>query len=165
MKIFKLKKLSIVLLFVLLASCAGNSGNPQSYISSIELKTKTPIAKGHARIFLQGGKTSVGVGRYDHSCEIEVNDVSDGTAYILPDKFTVTGVSHRRTSNELTGFSSPVFGSCSETTFHETHFKLFSAKQPDVRGMVCREGFNSCFGHFANKKQIQKTLGTNFVVK
>lgn len=165
MKRFNLKFLKVIFLFILINGCASNRENSQSYLSEITLKNKIPIAKGYARIFLQDGKTSIGVDRYEHSCEIEVNDVSVGTDFISADTFIVTGVSHRTTTNELTGFSAPVFGNCSETIFYETYFKLFSDKQPNVRNMVCREGFNSCSGHFASKEKIKKTLGSGFTIK
>jgi|GEM_PF-4983694 len=161
---FWIKILCAVFLIAGLAACVKSNRDYGRHISSIELKDKVRIPEGYARVFMQNGKPSAGANLFQHYCEIEVNDLSDGNHYLKPDTFKVLNISHGITGNELTGFPAGLFG-CADNTYYETYFELSSHKRQKIRKMVCREGFDGCSGHFADTGQIRKTLGKYFIVK
>lgn len=145
-----------VLVVAVLVGCAPaaheNLGPSYRILPGTMVALAEPLAvpAGQARVFLQGGEVRAKrrLAVYRPHCNFELRQVSDGSARIEPDHFTITDVRtgdegvvmrpvlHPATFWQVEGDDHP--GQVSRYV----HYALRSARQPQVLRLTCHGGFD-----------------------
>ena len=134
-------------------------------ISSITLKKPITIPRNNAHLTFQHGRGSTGANLFETHCEFQVNRVSVKPQIVNPGRFNVTRATQRVVSDELSGSFFNVLD-CSESRFYEVHLWLRDPQQPNVRKMICRNGYPYCGRvEFPNRTTISEALGSRFSVE
>ncbi|MEN8213962.1 MAG: hypothetical protein ABFR19_06330 [Pseudomonadota bacterium] len=160
-----MRTMLFVLLAGVLASTSAWGGRYNQGISSITLKTAITIPRNNAHLTFQHGKGSTGANLFETHCEFQVNLVSKRPQTVHPGRFTVTRANQRVVSDELSGAFGNIFN-CNEPRFYEVHLWLSDPQQPNVRKMICRNGYPYCGTvEFPNRTTISEALGHRFTVE
>lgn len=160
-----MRLISFVILAGMLCSSSAWSGPSATGISSITLKTPITIPRNYAHLTFQHGKGAPGANLFETHCEFQVNRVSTSPQTVNPGRFIVTRSNQRVVSDELSGSFFDVFN-CSESRFYEVHMWLSDPQQPNVRKMLCRNGYPYCGTvEFPNIRTISEALGARFSIE
>lgn len=151
------KKISIVVLLVLLDGCQATAGNVSPVPAYIMVKPGTQlilnkplvIPANKARVYIQGGNVvhENAVDRYYPNCSLEVRTIQTSPQEIKADSFRIQKVSW----DEEASYPKLIYASSRHITrrlvsdddgpvSHEnwvTHFYLQSSKNPDVFRLSC----------------------------
>lgn len=139
-----------------LASCATPATDESSPYyrmpvgATVELHQQLAIPAGHSRVFLQNGKVvkKTRLDGYRPHCNFEQRTVSDGTAVIAPDRFTVTAVTAgedfvvQREGLHHAGWRMSGFDDSVSMVNRYIAHTLSSASQPQVMRLTCHGGFD-----------------------
>lgn len=140
----------------LLAGCAaplvdeGSPGYRLPLTSVVVLQQALPVPAGHARVFLQGGAVveKHRLNPYRPHCNFEQRAVSDGTAVIAADRFTVTAVSVgedfvvQRRAYVYAALRLAGDDDSPGQVNRYLHHRLASDRQPEVMRLTCHGGFD-----------------------
>ncbi len=144
--------------------------------SVVALRRPLTIPAGTARVTLQHGRASNGASEWDPSCAFTVDEVSDGTQRIEPDRFHVVSFSQRRAPYGLAwrgvrvaavgigvgvgggGVFGGGFFDTSRRVVYVTFMRLHSDEQPQVRALECKVTSDP-LGEFLSVEQIREALG------
>jgi hypothetical protein len=118
--------------------------------TTVVLQQDLPVPAGHARVFLQYGKVveQRHLKPYQASCNFEQREVSDGSAVIKADRFTVTAVS---SGEDYVVQGSPlIYAGWQMSGFNDSvsmvnayvRYELSSPNQPQVMRLTCHGGFD-----------------------
>ena len=156
-------------LFMILAGmlcCSSAWSDPAAAgIRSITLKSPVTIPRNHAHLTFQHGKGASGANLFETHCEFQVNRVSASPQTVHPGRFIVTRSNQRVVSDELSGSFFDLFN-CNEPRFYEVHMWLSDPQQPNVRKMICRNGYPYCGTvEFPNIGTISEALGRQFSIE
>lgn len=138
-----------------LAGCAAapvDEGSPVYRLpvgAVVVLRQELAIPEGHARVFLQGGAVveKHRLNPYRPHCNFEQRAVSDGTARIVADRFTVTAVSVgedfvvQRRAYVYAALRLAGDDDSPGMVNRYLHHRLESARQPQVMRLTCHGGF------------------------
>ena len=117
--------------------------------SAVVLQQELAIPEGHARVFLQGGAVVERhrLNPYRPHCNFEQRAVSEGTARIAADRFTVVAVSVgedfvvQRRSYVYAALRLAGDDDSPGMVNRYIHHRLESARQPEVMRLTCHGGF------------------------
>lgn len=143
---------------LLLAACVGPGGANQAAhyrvpaTATVTLHQRLQVPAGTARVFLQDGAVVAKnhLHYYYPSCDFEVYRVSDGSARIEPDSFTVTRFSvgddlvvWRRTPLRYAALRVATDDNGMPPLVNRyVDYWLHSARQPQVMRLTCHGGFD-----------------------
>lgn len=141
---------------VVMAGCAtpvldeGAAGYRLPVGATVVLQQELAVPAGHARVFVQQGRVVAKhhLDVYRPHCNFEQRIVSDGTAVIAADRFTVTAVNEgedfivqRRTFIYAALRLADDDNSPSQVNRY-FHYTLASPRQPGVMRLTCHGGFD-----------------------
>jgi len=174
----RLLKRSLTLLTgLILAGCLGGASvrvdsSANRYLDlvggHVQLHQPLQVEAGEARVFLQQGRVRQGFGFYLPHCSFEIRSVQHSGVAIPPGRFEITRVTHvltevvqARPVKIAARFLSGMDGNGISQRFEGYHFRLNSARHPQVFRM-------SCFGVHAvppdldapTLREIRETLGS-----
>lgn len=162
-----MKQLAWIIGAVLMASCnTGNVRDDPRGITEFVLKSPVTISPGTARVKFQNGRAGRSASLLELACEVEVTDVRETPQTVQPDRFKTTRVMNRVVRDEQSGMPAmvPNVFSCNEL-YYESHWWLTSDKQPNVRKMICRQGFYNCNpGYYATRESMRYALGSRWEI-
>jgi hypothetical protein len=155
----------LIILAGLLCSASARSGPAVAGISSFTLKAPITIPRNHAHLTFQHGKGATGANLFETHCEFQVNRVSSGPQTVNPGRFIINRSNQRVVSDELSGSFFDLFD-CNAPRFYEVHMWLSDPQQPNVRKMLCRNGYPYCGTvEFPNIRTISEALGEKFSIE
>lgn len=160
-----MRTIIFILLVGMLSSVSAGGIRFSQGISSFTLKTPITIPRNNAHLTFQHGRGSTGANLYETHCEFQVNRVSTDPQTVNPGRFTVTRANQRVVSDELSGDFFNILN-CEESRFYELHLWLKDPQQPNVRKMICRNGYAYCGTvEFPNIRSISEALGSRFSIE
>ena len=160
-----MRTIIFVLLMSTLTSVSAGGLRFSQGISSFTLKTPITIPRNNAHLTFQHGRGSTGANLFETHCEFQVNRVSTEPQTVNPGRFTVIRANQRVVSDELSGSFFNILN-CSESRFYEVHMWLKDPQQPNVRKMICRNGYPYCGTvEFPNIRTISEALGPRFKIE
>lgn len=117
--------------------------------TTVALQQDLVVPAGHARVFLQRGQVVAKhrLDAYRPHCNFEQRAVSDGTAVIVADRFTVTAVSEgtdfvvQRRSFVYAALRLADDDTSPSQINRYFHYTLVSPRQPGVMRLTCHGGF------------------------
>jgi hypothetical protein len=168
-----MRKLSlVVVLMVAMSGCAvapneKYSGYAPPAGTRLILKQDLTIPPGQAGVVLQyGGVVSESHRNFYHpSCRLEVNDVRDTPQTVKPDEFVARRVERDAPSASisrpvLVADGAGVSGGGPAFFVFRTLFYLESARQPQVRALVCQQWSDPGLGQHLTIEEIRAALGS-----
>lgn len=139
-------------------------------VATVEIVVPVTIPANRARAIFQDGRPVYAADPYRPSCELEVSTVSARDQQVGRDIFVVT----RRYASMLSDpdHRLPLYGpfvdiTCGDLIYYEVEYRLASDRQPGVRHLRCRQGFNACWGRggFPGLDAVRDALGTGFRIE
>lgn len=142
------------LVATLTIACAASPGERPARLpvgTTVVLNQPLTVPAGQARVFLQGGRVieRVRLRQYYPHCDFEIRQVSDGSAGIAPDRFTVTAVTEgeepvvmRQTLHYAGLRLSDMQQDGVSMVSRYLHHWLHSPRQPQVLRLTCHGGFD-----------------------
>lgn len=146
----------VLVLAAVLAGCSvpvvdeGSPGYRLPLGTAVVLRQELKIPEGHARVFLQRGAVVAKhrLDAYRPHCNFEQRQVSDGSAIIAADRFTVTAVTMgedfvvQRRSFVYAALRLADDDSSASLVNRYFHYVLESPRQPGVMRLTCHGGFD-----------------------
>jgi hypothetical protein len=159
-----MKLRTCLLLFLFTTSCTSLPDTPGTPVNQLVLTKTISIPPRNAHVTFQEGKPQNGRDLFSWHCDLEISTVNESAQSVLPDSFVIQRSLNRLVSDEQSGMPVMSVGNhfCGER-YYETHYWLSSTKQPGVRKMTCRIGYNFCEnGDYINREQLHAVLGDWF---
>jgi len=146
---------------IALAGCVTlrGGGLPPDLTLILDAPLTVPANFAHAKF--QGGRTVMGVNRYDPWCELETNQVAEEPRRVEPGRFGVRRVSQALIKDYIGRAPALLVGfGCSDLVFEETTLWMEPATSPQILYLRCFAPYTNCrFGPPLSLEEMEQVLG------